>query len=37
MLGLDTAVALELSRVFMVDVIEDAVDVFKLSGNEEMA
>ena len=36
-LGLDTAVALGLSRVFVVEVTEGAVDVLKLSANEEMA
>ena len=34
---LDTSVELGLSRVFVVEVIEGAVDVLKITGNEEMA
>ena len=37
MLELDTGVELGLSRGFVVEVIEDAVDVLKLIDNEEMA
>ena len=33
----DTSVALGLSRAFVVDVIEDGVDVLELTGNEDMA
>ena len=34
---LDTGVELGSSRVFVVEVIEDAVDVLKLIATEEMA
>ena len=36
-LDVEIGVELGLSRVLVVDVIEDAVNVLKLTGNEEMA
>ena len=36
-LEVGTGVKLGFSRIFVVDVIEDAVDASKLTGNEEMA